>query len=419
MHDFLRPKKVHVIGAGLAGLAAATDLAARGIPVVLSEAAPQAGGRCRSYWDAMLGLDIDNGNHLILSGNHATLAYLDRLGARDGLEAAPSASFPFMDLATNERWTVGANDGPIPWWLFVAGRRVPGVKIRDYVSLFSLLRARKGKTIGDTIDCSGPLYHRLLEPFLLAALNIDPPVGSALLAARVIRETLAAGGRHYHPMIARQGLSATFVAPALRFIEARGGTVTFARRLRGLHCDAQHATGLDFGDDRTAIDTDDAVILAVPPQVAKALVPEISAPTRFRAIVNAHYRTAYPVGTQPMIGVVNGLAQWIFAFPGRLSVTISAGDDHMETSREDLAQRIWRDVAKVVGIDGPMPPWQIVRERRATFEASPEQDATRPTTRTRWNNLALAGDWTQTGLPATIEGAIRSGISAARLVAPT
>jgi predicted NAD/FAD-dependent oxidoreductase len=118
-------------------------------------------------------------------------------------------------------------------------------------------------------------------------------------------------------------------------------------------------------------------------------------------------------------GIVGGLAQWLFAFPDRLSVTISAGDAWCDTPREELATRIWADVAAVAGLSGPPPRWQIVRERRATFAATPAQDARRPGPRTRWTNLALAGDWTQTKLPATIEGAVRSGVSAAKSLGET
>ena len=121
-----------------------------------------------------------------------------------------------------------------------------------------------------------------------------------------------------------------------------------------------------------------------------------------------------PAGLPEITGIVGGLAQWLFAFPERLSVTISAGDALCDTPREELATRIWADVAEVAGLSGPPPRWQIVRERRATFAASPAQDALRPGTRTRWRNLALAGDWTQTKLPATIEGSIRSGVAAAK-----
>ncbi len=118
---------------------------------------------------------------------------------------------------------------------------------------------------------------------------------------------------------------------------------------------------------------------------------------------------------------LNGVVQWLFAFPGRLSVTISAGDRLIDGPREELAKTIWNEVARITGLTaarpGGLPPWQIVRERRATFAATPAQDAKRPGPATAWRNLVLAGDWTDTGLPATIEGAIRSGNRAADMIA--
>jgi uncharacterized protein with NAD-binding domain and iron-sulfur cluster len=114
-----------------------------------------------------------------------------------------------------------------------------------------------------------------------------------------------------------------------------------------------------------------------------------------------------------MTAVLNATTEWIFAFPGRLSVTISNADRLMDMPRGALAQTIWQEVSKVTGIAGDMPPWQIVRERRATFAATPAENARRPATATRWRNLFLAGDWTATGLPATLEGAVRSGHAAA------
>ena len=117
-----------------------------------------------------------------------------------------------------------------------------------------------------------------------------------------------------------------------------------------------------------------------------------------------------------MMGVINATVEWVFAFDGRLSVTISNADRLMDVPRAELAQTIWREVSRVTGISAALPPWQIVRERRATFAATPEENAKRPDARTKWRNLALAGDWTATGLPATLEGAVRSGNRAAEIV---
>jgi hypothetical protein len=234
-----------------------------------------------------------------------------------------------------------------------------------------------------------------------------------------IRESLGAGGRSYRPLFARDGLSATFVEPALRFIGANGGAVIFGQRLRALAFDAERVTALDFGDASVPLCPDDAVVLAVPPVVAASLVPGLSTPTEFRAIVNAHFRVDPAARLAPITGVVNGMVEWLFAFPDRLSVTISNADRLLDTPREELASQIWREVGEIAGIAGPLPPWQIVRERRATFAALPRAKAKRPSTRTLWNNLLLAGDWTATGLPATIEGAIRSGNRAADLIGKT
>jgi hydroxysqualene dehydroxylase len=410
------PGAVHIIGAGLAGLSAAVRLAALGIRVSVCEAANQAGGRCRSYHDPILDMIVDNGNHLLLSGNEAALSYLDTIGARDRVVGPATAEFSFLDLASGERWTLRPNDGPIPWWIFDRQRRVPSTHALGYLTLLRLLWARSDQTIGDILDCEGPLYERFVDPLLLAVLNTEPPKASAALAAAVLRETLVAGGRKYRPLIAHQGLSATFVEPALHYIEVHGGTVAFGRRVRALAFDRDCVMALDFGDTSAALQEGDAVILAVPPTVAASLVPGLSTPTEFRAIVNAHFRIRPPAGFAPITGIINGEIEWLFAYPDRFSVTISAADRLLEVSREELAARIWKEIAEVAKIATDSPPWQIVRERRATFAALPKENAKRPGARTGWSNLFVAGDWTATGLPATIEGAIRSGNQAAKLV---
>jgi squalene-associated FAD-dependent desaturase len=410
------PKTVHIIGAGISGLSAAVRLANAGYKVAVHEATQQTGGRCRSYFDAATNLTIDNGNHLLLSGNRHALAYARSIGTEAGLVGPKRAQFPFVDLASGQRWQLDLGDGRLPLWVFDEARRVPDTGLFDYLALMPLIWAAPDKLVGKSIRCEGTLYRRLVQPLLLAALNVDPPEGSAGLAGAIVRETLLAGGQACRPLIAREGLSAVLVDPALKLLQQKGASLRLGHELRGLGTSAGRVNELNFGDDTIALAPGEVVVLAVPPRPAASLLPGLKAPTKFRAIVNAHFRFEPPRDLPPLMGVVGGLVEWLFAFPQRLSITISGADRLVDMPREELAQAIWRDIGKAAGISAEMPPWQIVRERRATFEATPEQNALRPGAVTPYKNLFLAGDWTDTGLPATIEGSVRSGDRAADLV---
>ena len=155
---------------------------------------------------------------------------------------------------------------------------------------------------------------------------------------------------------------------------------------------------------------DDSVVLAVPPAVAEDLLPGLVTPADSRAIVNGHFRLERDVEGMTFLGLVGGTAQWLFVRRNVVSVTVSAANKLVEEDSEGIANRLWADVAVALGLRGsPLPVHRIVKEKRATFAQTPEQNRRRPGAPTTWKNLFLAGDWTDTGLPATIEGAIRSG----------
>ena len=266
---------VHIVGAGLAGLAAAVELVGTGREIVVHELAPQAGGRCRSYFQPGLGLTIDNGNHLLLSANHAALGFLKTIGSDDKLAAGEEAAFAFADLATGERWVLRPNNGPVPWWIFFESRRVPGTQVMDYLSVRRLLYSRQDLSIADLMQCDGLAYERLWRPLFLAALNTEPSEASAFLAGAVLRETLARGGRACRPLVALGGLGPAFIDPTLSYLERYGVALRFRHQLRRLVLADETISALDFGEDVISLGPGEAVILAVPAQVAALVLPEL------------------------------------------------------------------------------------------------------------------------------------------------
>lgn len=402
---------VHVIGAGLAGLSAAMDLVAAGVAVTVHEAGPAAGGRCRSYFDRELGCRLDNGNHLLLSGNKGAYAFLDRVGARGTMGGPGAPVFPFMDVSTGERWTVRPNAGRVPWWLFSSRRRVPGARLREFLPILALSRSGPDATVAGTLR-PGELYRRLLEPLAVAALNTPPETASAALLGAVMNESLAQGGGACIPAFPKEGLSESFIDPAVAWLRDHGAEVLVSQRVTRLDQSGGRVTAVN---DRP-VGGDEAVVLAAPAPVAAGLLPGLQVPDQFEAILNVHYRCDADPGEAGFTGLVGGIAEWVFVKPGIVSVTISAGNRRADLPPVDLATQVWRDVRTVLDLPQPLPPWRVVKEKRATFAATPAQDRRRPPARTGLANLALAGDWTRTGLPATIEGAIRSGCTAASLL---
>jgi phytoene dehydrogenase-like protein len=379
---------VHIVGAGLSGLAAAVSCTTAGRRVVLYEAAQQAGGRCRSYHDRALDRTIDNGNHLVLSGNANVLRYLRLIGAEDRLVGPAGGGFRFVDLVRDRDFTLRPNDGPLPWWLLSPGRRIPGTVFADYVAAARLAFAKPDDTVSGILP-HDEVYRILWEPLAVSALNTPADEASARGFWRVLARTLARGGAFARPLVARETLADTFITPALAWIAAGGGALRLGARIRRLVFAGRRVAALEFDDGTQLLAPGDTLVLAVPPGIAARLVP----------------------GLEPPL-----VDEWVFRRPGIASVTVSAARAMVDEPAEVLGPRLWADVARAYpDLGKTLPPFRIVKEKRATIRQSPADEASRPDSATRFANLFLAGDWTRTGLPATIEGSILSGFRAAHL----
>ena len=400
----------------MAGLAAALRLTGLGHAVTLYEAAGRAGGRCRSFHDETLGCVVDNGNHLMLAGNTAIAALLAETGASDSLPASPEAAIPFVDIVSGERWAIHPNRGRLPWWVFAPGRRVADSDALDYFAALRLAWAGPDATVQDLFAGSGSFFRRFWRPLTVAILNTPPEEALARLLWPVMVEIFGRGGEACRPRFARESLSRTLVDPTIAALEARGAEIRFNRRLRQIEVEGGRARTLDFGSEVVQLGAGDALVLAVSAPPAAALLPSIRTPRQFHPIVNVHYRLparSAAAARPPILGIVGGTAEWVFSRGEILSVTISAADALAEHDTEVIARAVWTDVAKALAMPASLPVYRVIKEKRATIAQTPAAERLRPPTRTDIENLFLAGDWTDTGLPATIEGAVRSGFTAA------
>jgi len=407
----------HIIGGGLAGLSTAVNLIRAGRGVHLYDSAGHCGGRCRSYFDSGLDRRIDNGNHLVLSGNRAVEEYLGHIDAPGELTGPDGAVYPFLDLATGGRWIVEMGAGRIPWWIFSTARRVPGSTPWDYLAALRLAWVSENDTVAGCLDTSSPLFEKFWEPLAVGILNTSTDEGAAALLWPVIRETFGRGAAACRPLIARVGLSETFIDPAVDFITANGAEIHLNTRLRALAMNGGRVSALEFNTGPVALSDGDSVVLAVPPVAAAGLLPGLETPTQHRAIVNGHFRLPHSTEDLSFLGLVGGTAQWLFVRGDVASVTVSAADALAEQSSDNIARILWGEVCLALDLgDLELPAHRIVKEKRATFAQTPEQVKRRAGVRTEWPNLFLAGDWTDTGLPATIEGTVHSGRTASETV---
>ena len=423
--------KVAVIGAGYAGMAAAVTLADHGIPVTVFEAARLPGGRARRV--EAHGLALDNGLHILIGAYRETLRLIERIhpAGKRALMRLP------LDWVIHRQFRLRSAALPAPWHLVVGLLRAQGISFTERLgALRFMLRMRFARfrlagdltvdELLDRFDQSARVRRVLWHPLCVAALNTPPRRASARVFLRVLRDTLGAGRDQCDLILARTDLSALFPEPAASYVAARGGSVRTGCRVTAIEvCDGGFSVAAEGRQDVFT-----HVVCALPAHQINAFLIGISALAEIVEIVERlTFQPIYSVYlgyprsvrlTAPMLGFDSALVHWAFdrealcGQAGVIGAVISAEGPHQQLAQDELARAVHEELQRHLG-PLPAPSWtQVIAEKRATFSCTP--GLARPPQRTPLRNFLLAGDYTESDYPATLEAAVRSGINAANIV---
>ncbi len=428
---------VAIIGGGYAGMAAAVSLAERGVRSTVFEAGKVLGGRARRI--EYRGEVLDNGQH-ILSGAYSELL---RLLAVTGVPVAAVSRVP-LTLSMPPDFRLRAPQWIAPLHLAWALLTAKGLSLSERFAAIRFMQALKqARFIVNTSDTVESLLakHRqpkqliryLWQPLTISALNTPIEAASAQVFVNVLRDALASTREASDLLLPRTDLSALFPDTASNWLTARGSKVRLGVRVKTVSVE-HPGFRLNTDTDDTDNDNFNAVILAIGPhQFDSITLPAGCVPTaafNYEPIVTVYLKFATRVRLpEPMFGQTDGLAQWFFdrrqlsadhgrdSRDGLIAAVISASGPHEDCSQEELASHVLAELSAHMG-PLPQPEWhKVITEKFATFACTPESQKQRPPVATETPGFFLTGDYTAADYPATLEGAARSGSSAAGLVA--
>ncbi|HEX5733845.1 MAG TPA: hydroxysqualene dehydroxylase HpnE [Blastocatellia bacterium] len=435
------PKRVVIIGGGFSGLAAGVSLSERGHEVLLLEARAQLGGRAYSFIDSKTGDTVDNGQHLFMGCYRHTISFLEKIGTIDKLKFQATPRVDFLDR-TFGLTSFDCPDLPAPINVLMGLFRLKSLTIGDKLRALNVGKvirssangvARHGITVTEWLDSLGQsdrIKERFWYPMAVATLNEKPAIASAQMMSVVLREAFGGSRQNARIGISSVGLSDLYTHHAKEFIEARGGEVETNALVKSFVIEDGKARAVVLKDGRRI--EADCFISAVTPQALIKLLAddfhdgEFSKLARLDSspIVSINLWFDRSVIDREFVGLLGTKSQWLFnkakinanaTGSNQIAIIISAAHDFVGEARDALVEMALSELRDLIpeARSARLLHSVVVKEREATISHTVESDDLRPGPRTSISNLILAGDWTQTGLPATIESAVMSGNLAA------
>ncbi len=423
-----------IVGGGWAGLSCAVELTRLGHSVQLFESARQLGGRARRI--VMANTTVDNGQHLLLGAYYHTLRLLAFLGVPDSTFLRQPLHLSLRD-SHNQLIELKTADWPAPLNLLFGLLRAKGFGLTDRLRALQfgaqLWRHKVMPECDISVDDllqqqhqTASLIQRLWKPLCLASLNTPIEAASAQVFVRVLTDTFCHQQHDADVLLPRVDLSMLLPDRAVEYIEQHGGKVHLSHRVDQLLVENAQVTGVLCHD---MIHTTDCVVLALPPHACLPLIKPVAALQNlayhlggfsYEPICTVYIQYPTTVSTdQPMEGLLGTIAQWVIdrritGQHGLMAVVISGPGSHMQLDHTQLANQVCTELKQA------FPHWpqpddvQVICEKRATFSCRIDINRIRPDNATAIPNLWLAGDYTNTGYPATIEGAVQSGLRCAQ-----
>ncbi|HTW86878.1 MAG TPA: hydroxysqualene dehydroxylase HpnE [Candidatus Binataceae bacterium] len=444
-------RDVAVVGGGFAGLSAGVALAERGFRVAVVERKPALGGRAYSFQDPDSGDFIDNGQHVLMGCYGETLDFLGRIGTRDQLFFHPNLEIEMLELGGRRGWLRTA-PVPGPFHMSAALLRyrllTPRERWRVMAGSAQMLRLRRRDPAALECITVAALMDRLGQgareracfwyPLATATLNEDPEIASAALLAEVIKRAFFGRRSDSAFVYSRVGLSDLYCTAATEFIERRSGVVALHSAVETLELGADAKVSRIRMRDGSALQAANFVLAVAVPQLLRLLPRPLADDPFFAApqglgvspIICVHVWLDREITDAAFIGFIGTATQWLFNkrrifaqhgahHGGYLSFVISGARQLVDRSNDELLELVMSDLRAMIpeAHAAKIVKALVIKEKQATMAPDLKSHRLRPGTVTPIKNLFLAGDWIQTGLPATIESAVVSGRMAAAAVA--